>query len=167
MARVKLAYGAAYRGELPPVCMKCGAEATEYRTKMFSLSPFGLPIIILPFMIYFPGRMWVRGPFCHVHKNYWRWRLAFISAALLGAIALVISGLVLIISDTPPNQRRPHSMTGLLCCGFLAALVALAAWIIWLQYAGLRLAAHTKTTVTLAGVSEAFVEAVEPPVRLS
>jgi hypothetical protein len=43
----------------------------------------------------------------------------------------------------------------------------LAAWIIWLQYAGLRLAAHTKTTVTLTGVSEAFVEAVEPPVRLS
>ena len=166
MARIKLDYTAAYHGKLPPVCMKCGAEATEYRTKMFSLSPLGVPVIILPFMIYFPGRMWLRGPFCHAHKNYWRWRMIFISAALLAGVAVVIGGIALITGATP-RARGPFSPAGLFCLGLLAALVGSAAWIVRLQHAGIRLASHTKTTMTLAGVSDAFVEAVQPPARLS
>ena len=159
MARVTLNRVAAHQGELPPVCIRCGADATDYRTKMFSLSPFGLPLIVLPFLIIFPGRIWVRAPFCPTHKNYWRWRLGAILAGLLVVVLLSCVGFPMMI-DNASDHSALGRLGAFLCLGSFVGLLAWAVFSVVLQWTGIRIAGRGSYTITLAGVSEAFAEAV-------
>jgi hypothetical protein len=159
MARVSLDLGRAHRGDLPPVCICCGIEATEYRDKMFSLSPFGIPLFIFPaWVAILPGRVWVRAPFCESHKNYWRRRLARIVGGLILAILPGIVGFPILIDAT----NRDIARLGAGLC--LVSWIALLAWIVltvWIQWRGIRLTQVTPILITLSNVSDAFAKAVK------
>ena len=47
MAKVKLGRREAEDGDLPPVCMRCGAVATEWKTKKFSWYPPWVSLLAL------------------------------------------------------------------------------------------------------------------------
>jgi hypothetical protein len=71
--------------DLPPVCMKCGAQAVSHPMTRFSWAPqwigWILGLTIFAGLIFFPvaiilrllltRRMWVEAPLCERHQNPW------------------------------------------------------------------------------------------------
>jgi hypothetical protein len=162
MARVKLGLEEAYSGNLPAICLRCGAPSTVFKNKMFSTGPFGLPLFILPLpgiTVYtYAGKVWVRVPFCNAHKNHWLWRTLtiFISFAVL-----IILGLLSFACLLERPKWVSANVAGMLCPSFFIGITAWAFVSLMLRYSGVHLARHGKRTITLAGVARGFVEAVE------
>src|SRR5262245_26714718 len=101
MARVRLHRGEVRQGGLPPVCMRCGADAELERKRQFSWNPSWVYLLILlgllPFVIValvLTKRMTVHAPLCRDHKNHWLTRNLIIYLGLL-PVALLGFGAIL------------------------------------------------------------------------
>jgi len=167
MAEIRLRLREA-AGDLPDVCMCCGQASTIVKSKNMSWCPSWVGILILggllPYLIVamiLTKRMTVQVPLCDQHKGHWfkrtMWTVGtfFLFAAICGgALAL---GLVM----TEGAPRRRDEVTGGVCV--LSAILGVI-WIVILliaQNTAIRPAEITDRDITLKGVSQEFVDAVE------
>jgi len=99
MPQVRLGRFEAEEGELPPVCLRCGAPAAVFKRWTLTCYPdwsyLLLLVTIWPFLLASPllrQRMRVLVPFCMAHRGYWlRRRLLFwVSLAVMAAVMIVI-----------------------------------------------------------------------------
>jgi hypothetical protein len=167
MATVRLGRYEVKKRLLPPVCLKCGAEATAERRKNFSWSPPWIIILILfgllPYAIVaiiLTKRMTVTVPLCDQHKSHWSWRAWFIWGGFILFFILGIGAFVVLVNQE--NQRgRGQEMAGWLCAGTgIAGLIWLIAAAI-VQSTGIRPTEITDNTITLTHVAPDFVTALK------
>jgi hypothetical protein len=158
MASVRLGRYEAEDYDLPRVCMRCGARAVTYKQRRFRWFPGWLIVIfpfgILPYIILtevMTKRMAVWVPYCERHQKRPLWPLLVYAGILAALVALTI-GLMVIL------QGRA---AGFICLGgFLAFLVwCMAAAIIGTP--GIRPTEITDKSITLKGVCEEFIAALE------
>ena len=147
--------------ELPPVCIRCGAEATVYKVKKFSWYPRWALIVLLagplPFLIVvlvLTKRMRVRAPLCDRHRYHWGGRLALFWAAFVGLIFLII--LAVSLSPTP----MPDRTVGMVWLGALFGVLLLSVIATVLTTGMIRPVEITDYSITLQGVAQGFREAV-------
>jgi hypothetical protein len=167
MPDVRLRRYEAEDGELPRICLRCGASASVTRSKNFSWYPPWVIVLILagvvPFAIVamvLTKRMRLQAPLCPQHKGHWFNRNLFI---VLGALALVILGVASIVLmaslDKQPGPR--NNLAGFLCLGVGAlGLVWLIAVVI-VQATAIRPREITDREMTLMGVAREFVDALD------
>src|SRR5437660_10981816 len=123
MAQVTLRDPEWHGYELPPVCMRCGAEATLYKRKRFSWYPPWLNVLILagllPYAIIvaiMTKRMNVNVPLCGRHRFHWGGRVLAMVLPFFAPIGMVV--LLIALTSRPP---RPASAT--VAAGFLLGLL--------------------------------------------
>src|SRR5947208_11856422 len=133
MAQVTLRDPEWHGYELPPVCMRCGAEATLYKRKRFSWYPPWLNVLILagllPYAIIvaiMTKRMNVHVPLCGRHRFHWGGRVLLM---VLPFFALI--GMVVLLIALTSGPRRPGSDTVAAVIGF-GLLAGFVAWLILL-----------------------------------
>ena len=75
MALLEIPREDAAAGNVPAVCIKCGADATEVRFREFRCYPWQTSVLALFHIEYEPARyrLEVGLPFCRRHRNYWHW----------------------------------------------------------------------------------------------
>jgi hypothetical protein len=155
MAEIELDRRDAADGELPPVCIYCGAPAVAYRTKVFRgttpLTRFSR------FWSYLPRAAL---PVCARHRSYTLRR----NLLLFPALAAFLGGLALLAAvhragpgPGPLASLQPY--TALLVALVVALFFAMVGLRFFLFYTDIRCADLTTTTITLANVSDRFVEA--------
>lgn len=152
-------------GDLPMVCMCCGAPATVVRTRRMSWYPRWVWLLILVNLLVLlivamilTKRATLQAPLCDEHKNHWskRMLIGFGSFVLL---VLFIIGEVVVMSNA--SRQIQDSMGGF---AFLAGAVAVLAWLILLvtlSGTAIRPNEITDRDLVLAGVSPAFIDALE------
>ncbi len=158
MATVRLGRYEVEDYDLPRVCMRCGAPAVGYKERRFRWFPPWLivtfPLGILPYIILtevMTRRMAVRVPYCAEHRRPPLWPIGAYLGILAALITLTV-GLMVIL------QGRA---AGLICLGGFVAFLAwcMAAAIIGTP--GIRPTEITEKSITLKGVSEGFIAALE------
>lgn len=91
MSRVPLSRLEVEAGELPQLCLCCGAPAVGHDSKKFAWHPQWLylllfcgilPLLVVSFIV--TKHMTVRAPFCAEHHNHWT-RRKRIALGTLGA----------------------------------------------------------------------------------
>jgi hypothetical protein len=152
-------------GKLPPVCMKCGAEAEHYVKRTFSwYPPWVLATIlagVLPWMVLasvLTKKLTVYVPLCSEHRAYFSRRVLIGGLIILAGVMLTIFGIyVSIIFVVQPNATNARFIP---CCGtlFLFCMAMLVASIV--MQSGIKAVGITDDDIKLNGVSEGFVEAV-------
>jgi hypothetical protein len=159
MANVRLGRYEAEDYELPKVCMRCGAPATTYRYRNFRWCPgWVLAFILLGVVPYFilsevlMKRMSVRVPCCDEHKKKPLWPTLVTLGTLLGLILIAV-GAILLLND-------PGAL-GITC------LIGVPAFIVWMfasvviHTPAIRPIEITEKSITLRGVSEGFIAALD------
>ena len=168
MASIQLSRYEAEEGDLPDVCMCCGASATERKRRRFIshplwvylLLPFGyLPYVIVAAILTENVRCYTL--FCPRHKNHWLLRTLVIWGAFVVLLVLLIGSFVLVGSMFGPGSKSMQDkLFGILC---IATPVLLLCWLISIPLAQLT-AIHpadvTEHRLTLKRISPAFAEAV-------
>jgi hypothetical protein len=167
MAAVRLYRDETDEFELPAVCMKCGAQATAWKSKTFSWHPPWVYVLILAGLLPFAvvalaltQRRTLQAPLCAAHRGHWLWRQLIVIGSFF---ALLIGGAiaVAVLIEEDGQRRAGDSVAGLLCLGVVGGLVA---WIVLAaiaQATSIRAADMTNNWVLLKGVSPVFAEAVE------
>lgn len=155
-------------GGLPDVCMKCGEPSTVVKTKNMSWCPPWVGILILggllPYLIVamiLTKRTRVQAPLCDQHKGHWFNRALVVwgTFVLFGAICL--GGFVLAGAMNNGGGRRGDDIFGFACAG---SVVLGLIWLIVLivaQNTAIRPKEITDKDITLTGLSQEFVDAVE------
>jgi hypothetical protein len=168
MASIQLSRHEAEEGDLPDVCMCCGAPATERKRRRFIshplwvylLLPFGyLPYVIVAAILTENVRCYTL--FCARHKNHWLLRTLIIWGAFIVLLAFLAGSFALVGSMSgPASKSTQDTLFGLLC---IAMPVLLLCWLISIpimQLTAIHPANVTEHRLTLKCVSPAFVEAV-------
>jgi hypothetical protein len=154
--------------ELPRFCARCGEKAVVCPPKRFAWSPQWLPVLILLGLLglalyvilalSLTKRMVVPLPFCERHRNYWRNRQIFIFGGL--AAVVLIAAVAITLGAVLDNKRITDEALLITILGsvglFLVWLVSAAV----LQSLGIRPGEITDTSISLAGLSDEFVDAV-------
>src|SRR5438132_2634924 len=160
MAEVKLGRFEAEEGELPPLCLRCGAPAALFKAKRLSWQPtwtflaFGLtvwPLLLVTMMI--RKRMRALLPFCAKHKSYWARESAKVKGVIGSLFILFVIGFILIIETEASGLHTVHPLVLFWLAGpaiMIAVLCLRARSICVMEIADDR--------ITLAGVAEAFVQ---------
>lgn len=168
MASLKLSRYEAEEGDLPDVCMRCGAEATEAKRRRFTshplwvyvLLPFGwVPYAIVAIILTEHIRCYTL--FCPRHKDYFLIRSLFVWGALLLILAFIVGGLILAGS----MSGRGRGTAGDFLFGFwcIGTVVLLLCWLISIpisQVMEIHPAEATQRHLVLKRVSPEFVDAV-------
>jgi hypothetical protein len=156
-------------GELPNVCMCCGEPSTILKTKNMSWHPQWVILMLLiawplylVLAIVLTKRARVQAPLCDQHKGHWFKRTMLIVGTLLLFIAVSVGAFVLanVLGDRGPG-RRDSDFAGMAC--LLSAVLGLV-WLVILaiaQHTAIRPKEITDKDITLTGLSQAFVEAVQ------
>lgn len=168
MASIQLSRYEAEEGELPDVCMCCGAPATERKRRRFIshplwvylLVPFGyLPYVIVAAVLTENVRCYTL--FCARHKNHWLFRTLVIWGTFVALLAFLAGSFVLMESLTGSmSKSMQDTLFGSLC---IATPVLFLCWLITIpiaQLTAIHPANATEHRLTLKRVSPAFVEAV-------
>ena len=167
MAQVRLRRYEITEKLLPPVCLKCGAQAEVTKAKTFSWHPpwvgFLILMGLLPYAIVaicLTKRMKVYALLCHQHQRHWLWRALYIYLGLVFFLVLGCGGIFLL---TSMEQRRGanNDFAGFF---FLVTLLAFLAWfisVIIVQHLAIRPTEITDRDITLTNVSPYFADAVE------
>jgi hypothetical protein len=151
-------------GYLPDVCMCCGEPASALTTKRMAWCPPWVGVLILagllPYVIVslvMTLRATIQAPLCDQHQGHWFNRLVLMwgSAALLGLVS--VAGIVF-VSVLPQEQ---DAIKGFVCFGCILLLLAWLIVAIVVQNTAIRPTEITTTHITLTGVSDRFVDAVE------
>src|SRR5947209_19812623 len=112
MASIQLSRYEAEEGDLPEVCMSCGAPATERKRRRFIshplwvyvLLPFGyLPYVVVAAVLTEHVRCYTL--FCPRHKNHWRFRTLIIWGAFVALLAVIVGSVVLVGSLSEQLSR--------------------------------------------------------------
>jgi hypothetical protein len=164
MARLRLNVQEA-DGDLPMVCMRCGAAATVTRTRRMSWYPRWVWILILVNLIIvlivaliLTKRAVLQAPFCEQHKGHWSRRL-LIGWLSFFAMVLFIVGDIVVMANAPRHVQDS--------LGAFAALAGLGAFLVWLitliilSSTAIRPAEITDADLVLDGVAPAFIDALE------
>jgi hypothetical protein len=168
MASIQLSRYEAEEGDLPDVCMCCGAPATEWKRRRFIshplwvyvLIPFGwVPYAIVAAILTEHIRCYTI--FCPRHKNYFFVRNLFVWGSLVLVLVLIVGGFVLAFSLSGRGDKSSEGILfGSLCIGTLVLLFGWLASIPISQVTAIHPADPTEHKVTLKCASPAFVEAV-------
>jgi hypothetical protein len=167
MATVRLGRYEMKNRLLPPVCLKCGAEAVVERRKKFSWHPPWVAALLLlgllPYVvvaIVLTKRMAVTVPFCEEHKGHWSRRTWFIWGGFSLFFILGVGAFILAMTQAARPQDRDQ-MVGWICG---ATIIAGVIWLIVagiVQATGIRPTEITDKTITLTHVSPDFVAALK------
>jgi hypothetical protein len=175
MASIQLTRYEAEQGDMPDVCMCCGAPATERKRRCFSSYPLWVVLTLL--WVFAKGEVSgtsyskvaeknTRYILCYTilcvrHKNYWRIRTLAIWGSL-SAILVFIFGFFIIGGLLSPQISRSmeNVVFGSFCIG---SVVLLLGWLISIpisQAMAIHPTISTEYQLILKRVSPAFVEAV-------
>src|SRR5437879_875493 len=169
MAAIQLTRREAETGDLPNVCMRCGAPATVQTRRAFVSHPFWvyvlLPLGYLPYVIVaavLTQRVRCYTYFCPRHKNHWLIRAVFIWGGLVVLLALMVGSFALVFAmERQLGQSTTNQLVGLVCVG---SFMLLFAWLMSIPLSQLT-AIHpdnvTDRRLILKGVSPLFVQAVQ------
>ncbi len=166
MARVTITRREAERGLLPPVCALTGAPTEDVKRKAFLWQPPWIGVLILagllPYLIVsmmMRKTMTVDLPLVREKHGHWVWRALVGTGGVLLGIAVIIAGAVVGAADE--NARGASPLGGILfVVGLLGFLAALVAWIV-LSSTSIRPSEITDDEITLVGVHQDFVDALE------
>jgi serine/threonine protein kinase len=149
---------------LPPVCMACGAPATDYVNRTFSCTPEWVSphsfATFLGAIVASLGtkEMRVACPVCPRHRNLWRKNLWVIGSGLL--ILPLLAGLYFLVAMTK-DTRHPTSFVNVL--GFVISVglegiggLGLVAYLLCTPIRAIKI---TDQEITLQGVAAGFVRA--------
>jgi hypothetical protein len=147
--------------------MRCGASTSTRKDKNFSWYPPWVGVLILagllPYLIValvLTKRMSVAAPMCSRHTGHWFWRTLIIILSL-PALLIAIIGAVIVMSEAD-RAAGPGSNVAALICPLVAILfLGWLVLILVLQYTSIRPTEITDNSITLTGLSEEFVRAVE------
>lgn len=147
--------------DLPMVCARCGEEAVVHRSKTFTWHPGWMIILVIlslviGVLIILATQKKMRAvlPFCHRHRNHFRWRAWFLGGVFAVLFAAFVTGTGLMLTDANNRNAGPLvavSLLGLVLWVVLAVVVSRTA---------IRPTMMTETDITLAGLSTKFVRAV-------
>jgi hypothetical protein len=166
MITVRLGRLEAEQGKLPAACMRCGAEASVWKTKKFAWQPSWVAALflagLLPYLIVsliMTKRMSVQVPLCVTHRNHWLKRVLFHLIALGGGFAFFIGLFVLLgqLNLSRQVSESAYSWTGILAC-FAALVWVVTTFVIESRMIGP--AEITDRTITLKNVHPAFQDAL-------
>lgn len=167
MASIQLSRYEAEEGDLPDVCMRCGAPATERKRLRFTSHPFWcyvlLPFGYLPYVIVaaiLTERVLCYTLFCPRHKHYYRFRTLIVWGVLVALLAFIFGGIVIAGSIPDQSGKTQNILFGSLC---IAAPVLLFCWLISIpimQETSIHPADVRERRLTLKHVAPDFVEAV-------
>ncbi len=156
-------------GRLPDVCMCCGEEATTTTTKNMSWCPPWVGVLVLVavpvylvVMLIMTKRAKVQVPLCEDHKGHWfnRHLIVWGSFALVALLGLAIFIMMMALPREHTDRIGPFA-----CIGGLVLFIAWLVVLIVCQSTAIRPKEITDDDITLQGVSEAFVDAVEDAYR--
>jgi heme/copper-type cytochrome/quinol oxidase subunit 2 len=166
MAQVRLRRYETGDGELPDVCMRCGAPADVSRWRTFAWHPqwvyFLLFAGLLPFLIValvLTKRMRVSVPLCDAHKNHWLTRTVVIWCSFVGLLVLGVGAMVVLDQNRPAGGNDP--LGGYLCGGVVVGLIVWLFVAAILQATSIRTVEVTENSVTLTKVDPGFVAALK------
>jgi hypothetical protein len=149
--------------QLPRICMRCGADATRHKSKMFSWYPPWVIVLllggILPYVlvaVILTKRMRIDAPLCQRHRFHWGSRQALILLSLLGVLGLIVLLVVLTTARQGQQPLLPSAAWWTLPAAFLGWLIL----IVVVQTTTIRPVEITDYKMTLTSVSPAFADAV-------
>jgi hypothetical protein len=154
MATVRLGRYELEEYDLPRVCMYCGARATQFKSKKFQwFPPWAWLVLGWLGAMMFMKSCTMPVPLCEKHKWHWGGRTAVILLSLVGIFVVLFAGVALaeVVKIDPPVVFLP---VGVLFLAWLVLAVALSA-------TQIRPTEITDKSITLRGVCEEFVEALE------
>jgi hypothetical protein len=167
MARIKLERYEAEEGDLPDICMKCGARATTEKLRRFSWQPPWVYVLLLagllPFLIValiLTKRMRIPVPLCAEHRGHWTWRGWVVGGGFLGLFLLGLGTMILLAATDNAGRRQGDDAFGFVCLGFTAL------GLVWLivaaivQHTAIRPTRITDYEITLTNVAPGFVKAL-------
>jgi len=146
----------AAEGQLPMICMLCGARATTRKSKRMVYRPSWvlalmllgvLPYLIVAFIL--EKRCVLQAPFCSHHEGHWRTRTLILWGVFLGACVLGVAGIAV-------GQDVGGALCGVSCVVLLAWLITAAV----LHETSLHATEITDEGMTLTGVSVQFLNAL-------
>lgn len=152
-------------GHLPPVCMCCGEPASADKIRSMTWTPPWVGILILtgliPYVIVasiLTKRTTVQVPLCEQHQGHWLKRNLLIwgSFFLFGFIG--VAGIVL--AANLPNAIADTVFPFVCVVGMLLLVIWLVI-VIWCQNTAIRPKEITDYEITLTGVCDAFIDAVD------
>jgi hypothetical protein len=152
-------------GHLPAVCMCCGAPASTTKVKKMRWCPPWVGVLILagllPYVIVaviLTKRATVQAPLCEPHQGHWLNRLLLIwgSFFLFGLVGL--AGIIFAVNLPLPDRENAFPFV---CIGTIILLVIWLVIVIVCQNTVIRPREITDAEITLTGVCDAFVNAVE------
>ena len=154
MATVRLGLYELEEYDLPRVCMCCGAPTRYAKTKKFQwFPPWAFLLLGVLGALIFSKRATVDIPLCDRHKWHWGIRTAI---ALVGILILVGLGIGVALVASENQDLAPYLVIPL--------LLVFVGWLVLLIYLGVTTIRPTEITdksITLKGVSEEFVDALE------
>ena len=120
------------KGDLPALCMCCGAEAKTCVTRKFIVVQPRVgggfaEIVAIQAIIGFANAPRLRLPttFCGQHRYYWHLRDGLRWGGLAGSITLIIGGVIMAISVFISTKTETHWPDG---CLLLSLFVCMIAW---------------------------------------
>jgi len=160
MADVTLGRYEAEEGMLPPVCIRCGAPATAFKTVNFSHQPdwtfFLLLITVWPFALAglcFRKRMRSLLPVCEAHRKHWFRHRVLLILCLVLVLLLVSVGMITLAGGNAGGAPRLMRLL-LWLVGPLSILVVLL-----VRTKMVRPCELTDEIIRFTGVSQEFVDA--------
>jgi hypothetical protein len=168
MASIQLSRYEAEEGDLPDVCMRCGAPAVERKRLRFvshpvwvyALLPFGyLPYVIVAAILTEHVRCYTL--FCARHKKHWLVRTLIIWGSFVALLAFIASTVILVgIFSEHISKSAKDTLVGSQCIGIVVLIFCWFISIPIVQLTAIHPTNVTERRLTLKRVSPAFVEAV-------
>ena len=166
MATVRITRYEVQNNLLPQVCVVTGEPTTDIKRRTFRWTPPWVGILILggllPYLIVamiLRKDITVDVPIVPGKKGHWLWRQLFALFGVLGCIGLVVVGIALSNEPGGRNQGPDIGLYTALAAGVGLLFVLIVALI--LQNTSVRPKEITDRDITLAGVHENFVVALE------
>jgi hypothetical protein len=165
MASIVLSRYEAEEGDLPEICMLCGAPAIERKRRRFIshpfwvyvLLPFGwLPYIIVASILTVRVRCYTH--LCSRHRNHWVMRTLIIWGVFAGLVVLILGSFT--VAALIGEKAMTGIVAGTLCIGSLVLMFLWLASIPILQVTAIHPADVTKRRLTLKCISPEFADAV-------
>jgi hypothetical protein len=159
MPEIRLGRYEAEEGELPPLCLRCGAPATVFKARLLSWQPawtyvvFGLafwPIVLATLVL--RKRMRLLAPFCRKHRNYWQRQRLLSWAVFFGLTILFLPLITAAATIDDPASRFPNPL--LL---FWLAGMAITFAVEFVHLGAIRATEITDDAIALTNVADAFV----------
>ena len=156
MADVRLGRYEATQGNLPPVCMRCGAPATTHATKTFFFQPSWMAQVPIPLVTSLAAlavrkKAKIVAPFCDRHKSHWLIHGLWLWCSLLTVPVFAFS--LMLAND----DRVLGFMLGMMLGFFIWVVIAVVAHETSIHANEKETTEHS---LTLVHVSDAFAQAV-------